>query len=305
GGGGAANAQSRGEGSGGRSRKAEIVATPLADVTPMLAYANEQWPTGVAVIRVTNPGKSNARIELQRNGGTSLIDRGAAARMQFDGVSGALLDAPPAREISGTSAVYNVLTSLHLIRFAGPALRWVMFISGVLGTLMAATGLVLWVVKRLPAGRPAEHFGHRLVESLNVGTIAGLPLATAACFWANRLLPVALAERGTWEIRAFFIAWAICLIHPWLVAHRRAWRQQLAACAVLLALLPVYSFFDGGANLLSNLVNGRWLLAAADITILAFALLLAVAWRRLGQQQQPTRARSRAYIAPQTSQQSS
>ena len=69
-------------------------------------------------------------------------------------------------------------------------MRWLLFLSGVVGTVMAATGMVLWVVKRLPERRKLGRtpFGYWLVEVLNVGSIAGLSVATAAYFWMNRLL---------------------------------------------------------------------------------------------------------------------
>ena len=83
------------------------------------------------------------------------------------------------------------------------------------GALMVATGALLWAVKtrqshakRIAAiGRVP--FGLRLVEALNLGVIAGLPIAFAAYFWANRLLPADMAQRSGMEIRAFFSAWAV------------------------------------------------------------------------------------------------
>src|SRR5690606_33976884 len=149
-------------------------------------------------IRISDPGSSRALIELRERGGDSLIERGGSEQLRFNGVTGVLLEAPTTTAIPVTNAVYNVFSSLHLIRFAGPPLRWLFFFSGLLGTAMIATGLVLWVVKRLPERRKLGRtpFGHRLVEVLNIGTVAGLPLAIAGYFWANRLLPAELAQRS-------------------------------------------------------------------------------------------------------------
>ncbi len=58
---------------------------------------------------------------------------------------------------------------------------------------MVATGLLLWAVARVPKAGVERGFGLRLVQTLNVATIAGLPMAIAGFFLANRLLPVALA----------------------------------------------------------------------------------------------------------------
>jgi uncharacterized iron-regulated membrane protein len=279
----------------------DITHAALTDITPLLAAAQREWPNGVGSVQVSQPGRSNARITLREHGGHSLVDRGNSRQMTFDGVTGERLPDPAGRDVSSASAVYNIFTSLHLIRFAGPVLRWLMFISGVLGTLMVATGLVLWVVKRLPERRKLGRtpFGHRLVETLNVGTIAGLPVATAVYFWANRLLPVSVAQRSDWEIRLFFIAWALCLLHPLLRTHRQAWREQLALCALLLTLLPWAGLLTGDGHLASHLLRGQWLPAFTDMTLLAFAALFALAVRYLRTPPAPQPKRRAAPVATQ------
>ncbi len=73
---------------------------------------------------------------------------------------------------------------------------------------MVASGVVLWAVKERPkhakSGRTG--FGLRLVDALNIGTVAGLPIAFAAYFWGNRLLPLDIAERASAEANVFFYA---------------------------------------------------------------------------------------------------
>ncbi|MFD2405274.1 hypothetical protein ACFSVK_05125 [Azorhizophilus paspali] len=147
---------------------------------------------------------------------------------------------------------------------------------------MIATGLVLWVGKRLPKRRKssATPFGHRLVEVLNVGTVVGLPVAIAAYFWANRLLPLGLAQRIDWEIRCLFIAWALCLVHPLLRSYRRAWIEQLALASLLYAGLPLLNFSLPDSHLLTTLAHGQWLVAGMDLTLLALAALFGLAaWK--------------------------
>lgn len=287
------NAQQFFKESGGRGSRApapdsakrprvEPQEAPLTDLAPLLAQAEQRWPRGVGSITVTNPGLSNAVIELRASGGDSLIDRGNSERLRFNGVTGVPLKSPPTPAISTTNAIYNVFSSLHLIRFAGAPLRWFFFISGVLGTAMIATGLVLWVVKRLPERQKLGRtpIGHRLVEVLNVGTVAGLPLAIAGYFWANRLLPAGMTQRSDWEIRGFFIIWLLCLIHPLLRTHKRAWLEQLWVCAALFAALPLFSFSYTHSHLFASLNRGQWLLAGMDLTLLASAALFAYsAWK--------------------------
>ncbi|MNJ46057.1 hypothetical protein D3C77_411770 [compost metagenome] len=276
---------------------------PLTDFAPLLDQAERRWPTGVGSISVSNPGLSSAVIELRERGGDSLIDRGASERLRFNGATGALLPSPPGPAISTTNAIYNVFSSLHLIRFAGAPLRWAFFISGLLGTAMIATGLVLWVVKRLPERQKSgcTPFGHRLVEVLNVGCVAGLPVAIGAYFWANRLLPVGMAHRADWEIRSFFIAWLICLMHPLWRSHKRAWIEQLSLGAVLFAALPLFSFTLEHSHLLASLARGQWLLAGMELSLLAGAVLMAFAAWKLNRHQplQRVQRQPRAAVAAQ------
>ncbi len=270
-------------GGGGASARGDAAArapVPLADVAPMFALADARWPTqGVGTIVVQQPGTARATVELREQGGRSLANRGAGERMLFDGRTGERLDGPPVAQVSSAMAVYNVLTAPHLGRFAGPGMRWLLFLAGVIGTTMAATGMVLWVVKRLPERRKLGRTprGHRLVEVLNIAAIGGLPVATAAYFWSNRLIPADLAGRADLEIYAFFTIWALCLLHAALRRHRAAWREQLALAALLFALLPVLNPLTGGAGLTRSIAQGQWSIAGFDLAMLTFAALHAYA----------------------------
>ena len=79
---------------------------------------------------------------------------------------------------------------------------------------MVASGVVLWAVKERPkhAKSGKTGFGLRLVDALNIGAVAGLPIAFATYFLANRLLPVQMAERSSAEVNAFFYAWAAAVL---------------------------------------------------------------------------------------------
>ncbi|MEY6434123.1 PepSY-associated TM helix domain-containing protein [Thioalkalicoccus limnaeus] len=116
----------------------------------------------------------------------------------FDGVSVELLAEQPALH-SNANGFHDLMLGLHEGLFAGPLLRALYVLSGLLGAAMITTGLVLWAVKRrqrIEKAREAPHLGLRLVEKLNVATIIGLPVAIAAYFWANRLLPLELVNRA-------------------------------------------------------------------------------------------------------------
>jgi len=271
-----ARPQATAQGERQRGGRQEAGAAALAPVAPLMAEAAQRWPVhGVGSITVNAPGTPRATIELREGGGESLANRGQARTLLFDGATGRMRDRPEPAAASWVRATSNVITGVHLGRFAEPAVRWLLFLSGVVGTVMAATGMVLWVVKRLPERRKLGRtpFGHRLVEVLNVGSIAGLSVATAAYFWMNRLLPAGLEARGDWEIRGFFIAWLLCLLHPLVRTHRRAWLEQMLLAALLFALLPVLNPLTGGASLAQSVPHGQWSIAGFDLTMLALAAL--------------------------------
>lgn len=243
-----------------------------AGIGTMLATAQAQWPEReVGRITVTRPNTRGATVELQAHGSDSLSTRGRADRLVFDAASGQLKETPPQAQPGAAAAVNNVFSATHLGRFAGPPLRWLLFLSGVIGTAMVGTGLVLWVVKRLPERRKLGYtpFGHRLVESTNIAAIAGIALATAAYFWLNRLLPFEMAGRGAWEINGFFIVWALSLVHALLRPARAAWREQCGAVALLFVLLPVLNPLTGGHGLFTSLRLGQGAIAGFDLAMLA------------------------------------
>jgi hypothetical protein len=75
--------------------------------------------------------------------------------------------------------------------------------------------------------RRPQDIGFRLVEILNIATIAGLPIGIAAYFWANRLLPFAMLDRAEWEIHVLFFTWAWLTGYAVLRPPKRAWVQRI------------------------------------------------------------------------------
>ncbi|WP_231502344.1 PepSY-associated TM helix domain-containing protein [Paracidovorax avenae] len=235
-----------------RARGAAEAAAPLPplDLATMVAGAHRTW--GDARI-----GNISARrdadgtvVEVTRHDGDRL--QYGPARLRFDGATArqlALID-PQTPAIK----TYRVLYGLHLARFAGPGMRWALFGFGVLGSLMIASGLVLWSVKRRAQAqrRPGEAglpFGERLVASLNVGLMGGLPLAVAAFLAANRLLPLSTPGRADAELAWFFGTWGAGLAIGLLRPDRRGWALLLGAAGALFAALPVINAATTSAHL--------------------------------------------------------
>lgn len=270
----------------GRKRKPESQPAPLTNIAPLLAEVNKAWKDNpVANINIVAPNTTQAKIEFRALNAASVAHRGVYETLEFDGVTGKNIsdESSKLRSPSIPNGIYNVVTVLHEARGVDLALRWLLFFSGIVGTLMVATGLILWCVKRAPQQEKQgfKSFGYRLVEVLNVAAIIGLPIACAVYFYANRFIPVQIEMRQNWEIRAFFVSWLIILIYSFFRSYRSAWLELLAFASLIFALLPVINFMTGGAGLWNSISNDLWLIASFDLAMWVLALLFLFAFFRV------------------------
>jgi len=267
---------------------------PLADIAPMLLQAERAWGQAPTRVVVSNPNDANARIELHRPSGQQLSN--IEPTMTFDGASGALLS--QAKPMSTTLDARGAIYGLHVAHFADSLLRALFFVCGLAGTAMVATGALLWGVKerqkyaKVVAQGGKVGFGVRLVDALNIGAIAGLPIAFAVYFWANRLLPVEIAQRTNLEANCFFIAWGLAALLAQIRPTRAMWRFQLTLGALLLAGIPVLNALTTDTHLGVSLFGGPALRAVAgfDIVVLLLGLLLGYAAWWLGRPKKPAAA---------------
>ena len=257
--------------------------SPLVPIGAVLEQTRSLWgEVPVRRIDVFHPGDAGAHILVTGDRAASPVR--SAAVLVFDGVSGELLLERPAVE-SSAKAVRDLLLGLHEGLFAGPLLRALYVLSGLLGTAMIATGLVLWTVKRrqrTEKASEAPHPGLRLAERLNVATVVGLPVAIAAYFWANRLLPVDMAGRADWEVHVMFLAWGAMFAHAALRPVARAWYEQWIIAAAAFGLLPLLNALTTDRHLGVSVTQGDWVIAGFDLTMLAVAGGCLLAARYLG-----------------------
>ncbi|OTG87334.1 PepSY-associated TM helix domain-containing protein [Acinetobacter sp. ANC 3813] len=271
---------------GENRRKQKPQPAPLADLTPMLTYAQLEWKDNpVGNIKITAPNTTRAKVELQALHGESVAYRSVYQSMQFNGVSGENTtdESAKLRSPSVPMGIYNVVTTLHEARGVDIALRWLLFLSGIIGTLMVATGLILWCVKRAPQQQKQGYksFGYRTAEVTNIAAIIGLPIACAGYFYGNRLISASAENRADLEIRAFFMVWLITLIYAAIRKHRQAWLELLAFAAAAFALLPIVNFMTGGQPLWNTIANGQWVIACFDLALWILALLFAYSFYKV------------------------
>lgn len=251
----------------------------------MAAIAESQWGANqIRYIEIYNPGDETAVVNIGRLLNSPLR---ASPELIFKASSGELLNS---KEAMGSAAltVRDTLLGLHEGLFANIALRWLYFFSGIVGSVMIATGLVLWTLKRrqqqlLKSQGPDT--GYRLVESLNLGMIAGLPLAIASYFWANRLLPVSFAERNLWEMHILFLTLLAIFLYPLLRSLliksdffktiKSSWVEVIWITAAAYFLLPFINSLTTDRHLLNSYITNDWLFVSIDLVFLTTGIVFA------------------------------
>jgi hypothetical protein len=143
---------------------------------------------------------------------------------------------------------------------------------------MLVGGLQVWLAKREQRGDASVVW----VRALNASVFAGLPLASLALLWGNRLIPSSFAERAVAEGWVFAGAWL--LVALWSVLRRqqarRLLREQLLIGAALALGLPVINALSSDGHLIASLGRGDWALASVDLFMIVAGLICATcAWR--------------------------
>ncbi len=206
----------------------------------ILNKAEKIWPENIGGFSIVKKG-NNTFVEITpKDPSTLFSNRIARESITYNARTTELIKEvnPPVID----SVVLNTNTafrSLHEAKFADSTLRFIFFLAGIMGTVIAGTGLVLWIEKRKKKNLKDKSFGFWLVEKLNLGTIMGLFIAIAIFFIANKVIIVEENERRSVEITIFFIAWLFSYIHAFLRNTSKAWKEQLLLTAVLFFIIPI------------------------------------------------------------------
>jgi len=258
-------------------------AAVAAPVGPLVERAVAMVAEPLERLTLVNPGDAHATVVAVFKEPRGLAR--SQPQLAFDGVSGAALEAR-GRDLKPAARTFTVLTGLHEAHFASDALRLLFFLCGVMGSATIATGLILWSLARLPRAGARPFLGLRLVQALNIGTVAGLPAAVAAYFLANRLLPIGLADRAEWETDAFFATWVAAIFLPLVRPHRRAWGEGFATVALLYGAVVAADILTLPQHPLRRL-EGDPLFMGFDAAMLALAILFAFAARKVVRYEAP------------------
>ncbi|WOE31508.1 MULTISPECIES: PepSY-associated TM helix domain-containing protein [unclassified Acinetobacter] len=256
-------------------------------IQPLLAKVQNEWGAKDKISQVNfypEQGANPAKIEFYQTGSDTIARKRTS--LSFNLYTGQKIAQDQSNQEKAPMIFGTTVLGLHEGLFASPLLRIFYVITGFLGTAMIATGLVLWTVKRRPKQLKAAQmsFGHALVERLNIAMIAGLPLAIAIYFWANRLIPANFPHRADWEVHSLYITLLLSFLYGLSRPIVRAWIELLAIAAVAYLLLPLLNVVTTERHLGISLLHQDWVLASIDIGFILLGVMLAWAsysvWRK-------------------------
>ncbi len=142
-----------------QAKPAAAVATPfdparLAPLEPMFAAARGHLP-GAQVIRAQLPAQAGGKVTVL------MLHREAPvwqkfSRVEFDAATGALRAVLAAHEQPAGAQVRSMLAPLHFGLYGAPWVKWTYFVGGLAPALLAATGALIWWLRRSRSGAEAQ-----------------------------------------------------------------------------------------------------------------------------------------------------
>ncbi|MBF7686981.1 PepSY-associated TM helix domain-containing protein [Acinetobacter rathckeae] len=209
----------------------------MLTATQISQRLKQHWPDEPLIdsIEVNKPFTTATEIMIKQKQDRSITQD--VAQVTFNAQGQVIADTHNRHPVA---TLYNGVYGLHLAPFAEPIIRVGLFFSGILGCFMVASGLLLWSLKRqIQNKKNTFHFGHYLVDRLNVSTFVGLPMAVLCYFYANRIITLPQLSSTNQEIFVFFSVWGLSFILALLCKKQYLWRIQLAVFIILAMLLPL------------------------------------------------------------------
>lgn len=279
---------------------------PAPNVPIPVLFAEAERQMGVlSGFAVSNPGRDNAIVRMSGARARPDVITFSSETMTFDGVTGRVLS-PPGNRTPAVQKITNTFAGIHFAFFGGTPMRILYFLCGAAGTIMVATGLVMFTTKRRAmAHSPAAGRFYAFVDRMNVVAVGGALFACASYLWAVRLLPLGLSDpsggyfegvyasiravplaeavRSDWELYIFWLGWGLAAVHALARAPQKAWTEQLAANAAFCIGLPAIGYLVPNCDIGTMIRAGDWKMVAVDLSGLSIGLALAwAAWKVSG-----------------------
>ncbi|MEM1193785.1 MAG: PepSY-associated TM helix domain-containing protein [Pseudomonadota bacterium] len=252
------------------------IEAPMLSVDKLAELREPNSGKPVSFIVMNNWRDQNARFDIYFPTDTELpLYEG----YQIDGVTGERIVDSQFENLTLANAFVNAVSPLHYGNFGGKglgsfALKSVYFLLGLALAVITAFGLMMWVERRLHGnvGKRSEPI-YRAIGHLTAGVCMGLPLATAAIFYLDKLYFGVEASRLYWTGVTYFVVWGAGLAYAF---YRRndylVTRELLLLSGILFAGLPFLNAFATGTSLLTIFTAGNRVAQYVDIVLMLSGL---------------------------------
>lgn len=276
------------------SNEATANKAQMLPIDYFLKQSQQRWGSSeIDNITVKQPNTQLAQLTI-----TELKDQSITrnqAQLSFNAQDGHLLT--DTRNHSAIATLNAGVYGLHMANFAQPILRLAFFFSGILGCAMIASGLLLWSLKRQIQNKTQRfHFGHYLVNRLNIAVILGLPIAMLSYLYANRLVQIQ-ADGPNYEIYSFFIVWLMSFVFALITPQHYLWKSQLKVFIGLALGLPFLNLYYLITHDYIQSFQQYWAFLRVDLMILLFAILAILLHHKIVPIQQKSVAKIQQKLA--------
>jgi hypothetical protein len=251
----------------------KIENNPTARMQPihhLMQPVQRAWgKTEYSTIQVKNPNTTHAHITFTERQDHSITRN--QAQITLNAITAEKLSNN--KNDSAIATLNAGVYGLHMATFAQPLLRLALFFSGLLGCAMIASGLLLWSLKRqLQTKQEYFHFGHYLVQRLNITAIVGLPIAVLSYFYANRIGLITQTVQN-YEVMTFFSVWLGMFILSLGLKQQSLWKINLAIFVITALSLVLFNLLYLLQHHSIHNFNDYWTFFRIDLFMLIFALL--------------------------------
>ena len=235
----------------------------------------QKWDTIPSQVRITNYGDSGATLEIF---GDTAEGLGGRYSISYNLTDESINYSEPSSTPNAVTEGIGVVGSLHFGNFAGFDLRVIYFLLGIAVCALIVTGNLLWVAQREGKMSSAKLV---FVDRFTLSSTAGLAVATAISFLAERILPVGITNRADMLVNCFVVSLLVATVYIWFARNRRMALVNLLGCFSLIcvSIVSVDLVFFNEA-LISAIDTGQMALVGVDVAILMFSGLVGfVTWR--------------------------
>ena len=261
------------------SAKWQNIAWQSPPIDELYEQQIDRWSSIPTQVRITGYGDHGATLELFGETGEGFNGRYSISYNLSDR---SVNYSDPGSDPNMVTQGIGVVGSLHFGNFAGIDLRTIYFLLGLAVCALIVTGNMLWVRQR---EKTLSSAAVNFVGRFTLASTAGVALACAAAFIAERLLPMGLTDRGGMLVNCFISTLLAATGYAWLVKNRSLALVRLLQCfAALCALIPLIDIVLFSDALSAAARSGHLTLISVDVVILSFALLVGYISWHLGKQ---------------------